>query len=60
MTLCEQTERVKCVACGRFVSYKEMEAGTASFRFEPDSHKGPEISEWTCARCNNGEAEAGK
>jgi hypothetical protein len=40
-----------CVACGRFVALAEMQDGSAVFHFEPDSHKGPEVSEWTCAAC---------
>ncbi len=47
----EVAARVKCAACGRFVSYTEMSDGTASYYFEPDNHFGPEISEWTCAIC---------
>lgn len=46
----------KCVACGRFIPYREMEDRTARFYFEPDSIKGPEISEWTCAECVAAEA----
>jgi hypothetical protein len=41
----------KCVSCGQFVSYDSMQDGSALFYFEPDSHKGPEVSEWTCFRC---------
>lgn len=42
----------KCVSCGRFLSFKEMErGGGAYFYFEPDSHKGREVCEWTCAKC---------
>jgi hypothetical protein len=51
--------RVKCVDCGRFIAFSEMsEDGGARFYFEPDSHKGPEISEWTCARCTASEVRA--
>jgi hypothetical protein len=43
---------IKCCGCGRFIPYSEMdEGGGARFYFEPDSHRGPEISEWTCAAC---------
>ena len=43
---------VKCVSGpGRFVSFAEMQDDSAKFHFEPDSHKGPEVSEWTCAAC---------
>jgi hypothetical protein len=41
----------KCVSCGQFVSYHAMQDGSARFYFEPDSHRGPEVSEWTCFRC---------
>jgi len=41
----------RCVCCGKFIAYKEMEGGGARFYFEPDSHKGPEISEWRCKQC---------
>ena len=47
----ESAEPVKCVGCGKFVSYAEMSDGSASYYFEPDNHFGPEVSEWTCARC---------
>ena len=40
----------KCISCGRFLSYAEMEGG-AEFYFEPDNEFGRERSEWTCARC---------
>jgi hypothetical protein len=43
---------VRCVVCGRFIPYAQMaQRGGARFYFEPDSHKGPEVSEWTCAQC---------
>jgi hypothetical protein len=43
---------VRCVVCGRFIPYAQMaQRGGAKFYFEPDSHKGPEVSEWTCAQC---------
>lgn len=41
----------KCVVCGKFIPCSQMGDGGAEFYFEPDSHKGPEISEWTCAEC---------
>jgi hypothetical protein len=42
----------KCVVCGKYISYAQMgDDGYAKFYFEPDSHKGPEVSEWTCAEC---------
>jgi hypothetical protein len=51
MTQQKTLERIKCSGCGRFVPYSQMQDGSAHFYFEPDSHKGPEVSEWTCARC---------
>ena len=49
---------VKCARCGRFVGYDETtEGGGASVHFEPDSHFGPEICEWTCATCVRAERE---
>ncbi len=42
---------MRCICCGRFLSYEEMQDGTAHFYFEPDSHKGPEVSDWECAKC---------
>jgi hypothetical protein len=42
---------IKCINCGHFISYRDMESGAAYFYFEPDSDRGPEISEWTCAAC---------
>lgn len=47
----------KCDGCGRFISYEEMESGEAQFHFEPDSHFGPEVSEWVCAACLSKEAQ---
>lgn len=42
----------KCVACGKFIPYSQMESGGgAEFYFIPDNHFGPERSEWTCAEC---------
>ena len=46
-----KVEPVKCVGCGRFISYDDMTNGAASFYFEPDNHFGPERSEWTCKEC---------
>lgn len=54
----ETIERIKCAGCGRFIPYSDMESGAAHFRFEPDSHKGPEICEWTCTKCH-GDGEIG-
>ena len=48
--------QAKCAVCGRFISYAQMgEGGKATFYFEPDSHFGPEICEWTCAKCADAE-----
>lgn len=52
------TEQVKCEWCGKFISYADMGSGAASFHFEPDSHKGPEISEWTCASCETADHQS--
>ncbi len=47
---------IKCAACGKFIPYSEMiDGGGARFTFEPDSHKGPEVSEWTCKKCAENE-----
>lgn len=43
--------RINCSSCGRFIPHADMNSGAAKFYFEPDSHKGPEICEWTCATC---------
>jgi hypothetical protein len=49
----------KCVSCGKFIPYSQMgEGGGAVFYFEPDSHKGPEVSEWTCVECVRKQAAA--
>lgn len=47
------SDYVKCCSCGKFISHNDIQTGAASFYFEPDSHKGPEISEWTCKKCND-------
>ena len=47
----------KCVACGKFIPYSQMEkGGGAHFHFVPDNEFGPEVSEWTCASCTPREA----
>jgi hypothetical protein len=48
---------VRCISCGHFLSYAEMEDGSASFHFEPSSHFGPEVSEWRCAQCTIADIE---
>lgn len=42
---------IKCAACGKFISYDEIESNRAAFYHEPSSHFGPEVNEWTCAAC---------
>ena len=43
---------LKCAACGKFIPYSQMgEDGGARFHFVPDNEFGPEVAEWTCARC---------
>lgn len=45
---------IPCTCCGKFMAYAEMDdGGGATFHFEPLSEFGPEVSEWTCRRCNN-------
>lgn len=39
----------RCVACGRFIATSALDE--AEFYHEPDSHKGPEVNEWTCLPC---------
>jgi hypothetical protein len=47
---------VRCDGCGRFMAYAEMQpGGGATFYFEPLNEFGPEVAEWTCARCNQSE-----
>ena len=42
---------IKCVACGKFIPYSDLEHGLASFHHEPSSLRGHEVNEWTCAAC---------
>lgn len=38
---------IRCISCGQFCGPSQG----ATEHFEPDSDRGPEISEWTCRRC---------
>jgi uncharacterized protein with PIN domain len=42
----------RCVACGRFIAYRDIEQGVAHYHFIPDSHFGPEEEWWECPECN--------
>lgn len=46
-----ESSAIKCSSCGKFISHEQMMSGDASYHFEPDSHRGPEVSEWTCREC---------
>lgn len=48
---------IRCVSCGKFISYHEIESNRAAFYHEPSSHFGPEVNEWTCAACEKRDAE---
>lgn len=48
------TDGIHCAACGRYMSYADMQSGAAQCYFEPLSEFGPEVIEWTCARCLGG------
>lgn len=40
---------VKCVCCGKFISYAALDHSHEYF--EPLNEFGPEVSEWTCPSC---------
>lgn len=42
---------IRCVCCGRFVGLDEIASRRARYFFRPDSVCGPELNDWTCARC---------
>ena len=42
-------DRIRCAECGKFLAVEQLPH--ARHRFEPDSHFGPEISEWTGPCC---------
>lgn len=49
----DQTWR-KCVECGQFVSYEDLETGRASRNMiTPDSYFSIERFETICGKCNN-------
>lgn len=43
---------IRCEWCGKFIAYAEIDSGEATCKWEPDSHFGPERSEWSCGACN--------
>lgn len=46
----------KCVCCGRFVAWRELEdGGGASADFIPDNYFGPETFAVRCKRCTEKE-----
>jgi hypothetical protein len=44
---------IKCDACGKFMSYKDLNEG--HFHFIPLNEFGPEEMSWTHRKCYNGE-----
>ena len=44
---------VKCVGCGRYISYDAMSSGSSTCDYTPSSEFTTESIEWTCAWCNN-------
>lgn len=57
------TSNIKCVSCGRYIPHEDMlgygkpgKKVAARYTYEPDSHFGPEISEWECRACVEREA----
>lgn len=50
---------VRCADCGQFIAYAEIDAGLCKFKFEPDSHFGPEVADWSCAGCSGKDREGG-
>ncbi len=44
---------IRCVACGVFIAYADMDSGKAQFDFTPDSFFTLERSEWLCPACVN-------
>jgi hypothetical protein len=48
---------IKCADCGQFIAYADIDAGLCKFEFEPDSHFGPEVADWSCCRCSDGDID---
>ena len=48
---------IKCISCGRFISYADTYSGAAHYHHEWDSDFGPEVNEWTCRTCVEAEEE---
>ena len=54
-----RTNRIVCDACGRFVSYQDLVAGTARHVMtNPDAYGCKETFESLCARCKAKETPA--
>lgn len=45
-----EDNRVRC-HCGRWISFEDMQDGSARHEFTPDTHFTAERSEWTCRLC---------
>ena len=43
--------KIKCVKCGCFISYSDIDNEKVDVYFEPDSHFGPEVIEFTHKAC---------
>ena len=50
---------IRCVGCGQFIGYADIDAGLCRFDFEPDSHFGPEVADWSCPKCSEQERAGG-
>ena len=48
----------KCCDCGKFFGFGNDCGGQPKMRYEPLSEYGPEVIEWTCAKCVLKDAEA--
>jgi hypothetical protein len=46
---------VKCAICGQFISNKDFERGLVKSHFTPDTHFGPEESEFEHVKCRQKE-----
>lgn len=42
---------IKCVNCGKFISYDDIENKRVQFEHIPDSHFTVEENNFTCKRC---------
>lgn len=46
------TDNIQCDYCGKFISYTDIENGSAKYTFIPDTEVSSEYMGYTCKRCD--------